>query len=104
MPSSALLGPNYGLTLHSHQASISSLPLIRYSAAFVSASFHDPFTDIGQAVSEFGSVRFVECQEFYGLTVRDRMARSPEHPPTCCTRSHPPWLPPTSFRDPASPS
>src|SRR5713226_2684657 len=32
----------------------------------------DPFTDIGQAVSEFGSVRFVDRQEFYGLAVHEK--------------------------------
>ena len=47
---------------------MASLPLIRYSATCVRL-LRDPFTDIGQAVSEFGSVRFVECWEFYGLPV-----------------------------------
>src|SRR6266581_638901 len=32
----------------------------------------DPFTDIGQAVSEFGSVRFADRQEFYGLAVHEK--------------------------------
>ena len=31
-----------------------------------------PFTDIGRAVSEFGSVRFADRQEFYGLAVREK--------------------------------
>src|SRR6478752_5073698 len=31
----------------------------------------DPFTNVRRAVSEFGSVRFAECQEFYGIPVHE---------------------------------
>src|ERR1700752_502634 len=31
-----------------------------------------PLTDIGRAVSEFGSVRFADRQEFYGLAVHEK--------------------------------
>jgi hypothetical protein len=31
-----------------------------------------PFADIGRAVSEFGSVRFADRQEFYGPAVREK--------------------------------
>jgi hypothetical protein len=49
---------------------MAALLLIRYSAAFVSASF----VTHSRAVSEFGSVRFVECWEFYGLPARRKEA------------------------------
>ena len=34
--------------------------------------FRGRFTDVGHAVSEFGSIRFVECWEFYGLPVHEK--------------------------------
>src|SRR5579864_284654 len=49
------------MAFHSLLRRIHVHPLSRY-----------PFTDIGRAVSEFGSVRFADRQEFYGLAVREK--------------------------------
>ena len=32
----------------------------------------DPFTDISRAVPEFGSLRLVEGEEFYGLVIQQK--------------------------------
>jgi hypothetical protein len=60
---------------------MAALLLIRYSAAFVSASF----VTHSRAVFEFGSVRFVECWEFYRLPVHEKEIPEIErHSPVSC--------------------
>ena len=74
MPPSALLRPIEGPPGHdSHQAS--SMSLSFYSLVrpiHVRPLPRDSFTDMRRAVSEVGSVRFAERQEFYGFAVHEK--------------------------------